>query len=219
MKQIGVQDIINAVSNYSQTEIYYGECTIEGGIVNGHRQHIHKYYWTEIGRTRITDDGEFKTLFSFVQAVQKQFAAIEEELRSENIVYIREKKDIVCGTDYVWHCDRYAELECVAGIVKIVPCAEFKELQDLLKKNAGFDLGVTDLYTCEVCKKRSSKSYSGFEYTATHFSVCQRLLNELKAKGKVVAEIKEDEDIDNDQSRYEYEQYGYKRVYLTLTAA
>ena len=219
MEQIKVQDILNAVANYSRADINYGECTTMGDIVNGHRQHIHKYYWVEIGSTRIQDNGEFKTMFSFVQALQKQFAAIEEELRKENVIYVKEKKDIVCGTDYVWHCDKYAELECVLGLVKIVPCAEFKELQEWLKKNANFDLGITDLYTCDICQKRSSKSYSNFEYTATHFSACQRLLNDLKAKGKVVVEIKEDEEIDNDPYRYEYEQYGYKRVYLSAKAA
>ena len=220
MEQINKQEILNAVANYSRADINYGECTTMGDIVNGHRQHIHKYYWVEIGGTRIQDNGEFKTLFSFAQAMQKQFAALEEELRKENVVYIRDKKDIVCGTDYVWHCNKYAELECVLGLVKIVPCAEFKELQEWLKKNANFNLSVADLYTCDICQKRSSKSYSSFEYTATHFSVCKRLLNELKEnykKGnKVVVEIAEYEQIDNDPYRYEYEQYGYKRVYLKV---
>lgn len=220
MEQISKQEILNAVANYSRADINYGECTTMGGIVNGHRQHIHKYYWAEIGGTRVQDNGEFKTLFSFVQALQKQFAAIEEELRKENVIYIKEKKDIVCGTDYVWHCDKYAELECVLGLIKIVPCAEFKELQAWLKKNAKFDLRLTDLYTCDVCQKRSSKSYSNFEYTATHPYECKRLLEKLKTEyksgNKVVAELVEFEDIDGDEDRYEYEQYGYKEIKLQV---
>ena len=220
MEQIKVQDILNAVANYSRADINYGECTTMGGIVNGHRQHIHKYYWVEIGGTRIQDNGEFKTMFSFVQALQKQFAAIEEELRKENVIYVKEKKDIVCGTDYVWHCDKYAELECVLGLVKIVPCAEFKELQKWLKKNAKFDLRLTDLYTCDVCQKRSSKSYSNFEYTATHPYECKRLLEKLKAEYKsgnrALAKLVEIEDIDRNEDRYEYEQYGSKQVFLRV---
>jgi hypothetical protein len=220
MEQINKQEILNAVANYSHADINYGECTTMGNIVNGHRQHIHKYYWAEIGGTRIQDNGEFKTLFSFAQAMQKQFAALEEELRNENVVYIRDKKDIVCGTDYVWHCDKYAELECVLGLVKIVPCAEFKELQEWLKKNAKFDLRLTDLYTCDVCQKRSSKSYSNFGYTATYPYECKRLLENLKAGyksgNKVVAELVEFEDTDKDPYRYEYEQYGHKEIKLQV---
>jgi hypothetical protein len=143
-----------------------------------------------------------------------------EFAKKENIIYIKEKKDIVCGTDYVWHCEKYAELECVLGLVKIVPCAEFKELQEWLKKNAKFDLRITDLYTCDVCQKRSSKSYSNIEYTATNPYECKRLLEKLKAEykngNKVVAELAEFEDIDGDEDRYEYEQYGYKEIKLQV---
>jgi hypothetical protein len=220
MELINKQEILNAVANYSHADINYGECTTMGDIVNGHRQHIHKYYWVEIGGTRIQDNGEFKTMFSFVQELQKQFAAIEEELRKENVIYVKEKKDIVCGTDYVWHCDKYAELECVLGLVKIIPCAEFKVLQEWLKKNANFELGVTDLYTCDVCQKRSSKSYSDFKYTATYPYECKRLLENIKAVyksgNKVVAELVEFEDIDGNEDRYEYEQYGYKEIKLQV---
>lgn len=207
-------DVINAVKNYSRADINYGECTTMGDIVNGHRQHIHKYYWVEIGSTRIQDNGEFKTLFSFAQAMQKQFAALEEELRKENVVYIRDKKDIVCGTDYVWHCDKYAELECVLGLVKITPSKSFLELKTWLKENANFDLKVTDLYDCDVCQKRSSKSYSNFYYFAADENYCKKLLERAKAECKGSAKIDEDEYIDNDPFRYEYEQYGKKRTSL-----
>ena len=44
MEEIKVKDILDAVANYHQSDINYGECTREGGIVNGHRQHIHMYY-------------------------------------------------------------------------------------------------------------------------------------------------------------------------------
>jgi len=220
MEQIKVEDILKQLVNYPREDVNYGECTTMGGIVNGHRQHIHKYYWVRIGSMELNDNGEFETLFSFIQALQKQFAAIEEELHKENVIYVKEKKDIVCGTDYVWHCDKYAELECVLGVVKIVPCAEFKVLQEWLKKNANFDLGITDLYTCDVCQKRSSKSYSDFKYTAVYSYECKRLLDNLKATyksgNKVVAELVEFEDIDGNEDRYEYEQYGCKEIKLQV---
>lgn len=219
MEEIKVKDIINAVANYHQADINYGECTTMGGIVNGHRQHIHKYYWVEIGGKRVQDNGEFKTLFSFAQALQKQFAALEDKLRKDNIVYIREKQDIVCGTDYVWHCDKYAELECVMGIVKITPCMSFIELQKWLQKKAKFTLGITDMYVCDVCQKRSDKSYGNFSYLAGDEISCARLMKQIKdtykSGNKVVAILDTHEWVDN--SDYEYECYGRKHVYPRVT--
>ena len=219
MEQINKQAILNAVANYSRADINYGECTTMGGIVNGHRQHIHKYYWVEIGSTRIQDNGEFKTMFSFVQALQKQFAALEEKLRKDNIVYIREKRDIVCGTDYVWHCDKYAELECVMGIVKITPCKSFIELQKWLQKKAKFTFGITDMYECDVCQKRSDKSYSNFTYLAGDEISCARLMKQIndtyKSGNKVTAILDTHEWVNNGD--YEYERYGKKHVYPRVT--
>ena len=219
MEEIKVKDILDAVANYHQANINYGECTTMGGIVNGHRQHIHKYYWVEIGSERIQDNGEFNTLFSFAQALQKQFAALEEKLRKDNIVYIREKRDIVCGTDYVWHCDKYAELECVMGIVKITPCKSFIELQKWLQKKAKFTLGITDMYECDVCQKRSDKSYSNFTYLAGDEISCARLMKQIKdtykSGNKVVAILDTHEWVD--KGDYEYERYGRKHVYPRVT--
>ena len=204
------ENIINAVSNYPRTNVDIRSCLVGGK---------HHHFYVAIGNKQFSDNGKYQYAYQFAVAVQKLFAEIEKDLAKENIILSRKESWLESGWDYTWRCQKHTDLMCVEEIVKIVPCAEFKELQEWLKKNAKFELGVADLYNCEICKKRDSKSYSGFEYTATHPNYCQMLLNDLKTKGKVKVEIKEDEEIDNDPYRYEYEQYGYKRVYLSATAA
>lgn len=205
------EDVINSVKEYNNAVV-----DIRSYWVGGK----HHHYYVEIGNEQFSDNGKYQYAYQFAVAVQKLFKEIEKELEKKNIVLMRQISFLESGWDYCWRCEKTDELECVDGIVKIVPCAEFKELQSWLKKHAKFDLKVTDLFTCRVCQKRSSKSYSNFEYTATHPYECKRLLQKLKAEYKsgnrALAKLVEIEDIDGNEDRYEYERYGYKQVFLRV---
>lgn len=205
------EDVINAVKVYGNAVVDIRSYWIGGK---------HDHFYVEIGTEQFSDNGKYKYAYQFAVTVQKLFKEIEKELEKENIVLMRQKSFLESGWDYCWRCTKTDELECVNGIVKIVPCAEFKELQSWLKKNAKFDLKVTDLFTCRVCQKRESKWYSQHNYTAASSYGCKRLLEKLKAEyksgNKVVAELVEFEDIDGNEGRYEYEQYGYKEIKLQV---
>lgn len=205
------EDVINAVKVYGNAVVDIRSYWIGGK---------HDHFYVEIGTEQFSDNGKYKYAYQFAVAVQKLFKDIEKELEKENIVLMRQKCFLESGWDYCWRCEKTDELECVNGIVKIIPCAEFKELQSWLKKNAKFDLKVTDLFTCRVCQKRESKWYSQHKYTAVSSYECKRLLEKLKAEyksgNKVVAELVEFEDIDGNEYRYEYEQYGYKEIKLQV---
>lgn len=205
------EDVINAVKEYSNAVVDIRSYWIGGK---------HHHFYVEIGTEQFSDNGKYQYAYQFAVAVQKLFKEIEKELEKENIVLMRQKCFLESGWDYCWRCEKTDELECVDGIVKIVPCAEFKELQAWLKKHAKFDLKVTDLFTCRVCQKRESKWYSQHNYTAASSYECKRLLAKLKAEyksgNKAVAELVEFEDIDGNEDRYEYEQYGYKKVHLQV---
>ena len=205
------EDVINSVKEYGNAVVDIRSYWIGGK---------HDHFYVEIGTEQFSDNGKYKYAYQFAVAVQNLFKEIEKELEKENIVLIRKLCFLDSGWDYCWRCTKTDKLECVDKIVKIVPCAEFKELQSWLKKNAKFDLGVTDLFTCDVCQKRESKWYSQYNYTAKSSYECKRLLEKLKAVyksgNKAIAELIEFEDIDGNKDRYEYEQYGYKRVSLQV---
>ena len=205
------EDVINSVKEYGNAVV-----DIRSYWVGGK----HDHFYVEINTEQFSDNGKYKYAYQFAVEVQKLFKEIEKELEKENIVLKRKLCFLDSGWDYCWRCTKTDELECVNGIVKIVPCVEFKELQSWLKKNAKFDLGVTDLFTCDVCQKRDSKWYSQYNYTAKSSYECKRLLEKLKSVyksgNKAIAELIEFEDIDGNKDRYEYEQYGYKRVSLQV---
>ena len=205
------EDIINAVKDYPRADVEISSCWIGGK---------HHHFYVEIGNKQFSDNGKYQYAYQFALAVQKLFANLEKELAKDNIVLIRKECWLESGWDYVWRCEKTTDLMCVENVVKIVPCAEFKELQSWLKKNAKFDLRVTDLFTCRVCQKRESKWYSQHNYTAANSYECKRLLEKLKAEYKsgnrVLAKLIEIEDIDGNEDRYEYEQYGYKQVFLQV---
>ena len=205
------EDVINAVKVYGNAVV-----DIRSYLVGGK----HDHFYVEIGNEQFSDNGKYEYAYQFAVAVQKLFKEIEKELEKENIVLMRQNRFLDSGWDYCWRCKKTDKLECVDRIVKIVPCAEFNELQSWLKKNAKFDLEVTDLFSCDVCQKRDSKWYSQYDYTAESSFECKRLLEKLKAayksRNKAVAELIEYEDIDGNKDRYEYEQYGYKRVSLQV---
>ena len=169
------EDVINSVKEYGNAVVDIRSCWIGGK---------HHHFYVEIGTEQFSDNGKYQYAYQFAVAVQKLFKEIEKELEKENIVLMRQKCFLESGWDYCWRCKKTDELECVDGIVKIVPCAEFKELQSWLKKNAKFDLKVTDLFTCRVCQKRESKWYSQHNYTAASSYECKRLLEKLKAEYK-----------------------------------
>ena len=201
------EDVINSVKEYGNAVV-----DIRSYWVGGK----HDHFYVEIGTEQFSDNGKYEYAYQFAVEVQKLFKEIEKE----NIILIRKLCFLDSGWDYCWRCTKTDKLECVDKIVKIVPCAEFNELQSWLKKNAKFDLGVTDLFTCDVCQKRDSKWYSQYNYTAKSSYECKRLLEKLKAVyksgNKAIAELFEFEDIDGNKDRYEYEQYGYKRVSLQV---
>ena len=205
------EDVINAVK-------VYGNAVVD--IRSYWRNGKHDHFYVEIGTEQFSDNGKYQYAYQFAVAVQKLFKEIEKELEKKNIVLMRKNCLLESGYDYCWRCAKTDELECVDGIVKIVTCAEFKELQSWLKKHAKFDLKVTDLFTCRVCQKRESKWYSHHNYTAANSYECKRLLEKLKAEyksgNKVVAELSEFEDIDGNEDRYEYERYGYKEIKLQV---
>lgn len=205
------KDVINAVKEYGNAGV-----DIRSYWKNGK----HDHFYVEIGDEQFSDNGKYQYAYQFAVAVQKLFKEIEKDLEKENIVLMRQTCFLESGWDYCWRCTKTDELECVDGIVKIVPCAEFKELQSWLKKHAKFDLKVTDLFTCRVCQKRESKWYSQHNYTAESSYLCKRLLEKLKAEyksgNKVLAELVENEHIDGCEDRYEYEQYGYKEITLQV---
>lgn len=205
------EDVINAVKVYGNAVVDIRSYWIGGK---------HDHFYVEIGTEQFSDNGKYKYAYHFAVAVQKLFKEIEKELEKDNIVLTRQKCFLESGWDNCWRCEKTDELECVDGIVKIVPCAEFKELQSWLKKNAKFDLKVTDLFTCRVCQKRDSKWYYHHNYTAASSYSCKRLLEKLKAEyksgNKAVAELVEFEDIDGNEDRYEYERYGYKEIKLQV---
>ena len=195
------EDIINAVNKHPRASV-----DIRSSWVGGK----HHHFYVAIGNKQFSDNGKYQYAYQFAVVVQKLFAEIEKELAKDNIVLTRKECWLESGWDYVWRSVKTTDLMCVEEIVKIVPCAEFKELQEWLKKNANFNLGVADLYTCDVCQKRSDKSYSNFYYFAADENYCKKLLERTKAECKGSAKIDEDEYIDNDPFRYEYEQYGRK---------
>lgn len=205
------EDVINAVK-------VYGNAVVD--IRSYWRNGKHDHFYVEIGTEQFSDNGKYQYAYQFAVAVQKLFKEIEKDLEKENIVLMRKNCWLESGWDYCWRCEKTDELECVDGIVKIVPCAEFKELQAWLKKHAKFDLKVTDLFTCRVCQKRESKWYSQHNYTAASSYECKRLLEKLKEEyksgNKAVAELVEFEDIDGNEDRYEYERYGYKEIKLQV---
>lgn len=198
-------DVINAVKNYHQADVDIRSCS------SGKQ---HKYFYVSIGGTDFQDNGKYEYAYGFAQAVQKVFAEIEKELEQENIVFVRKTAWLEYKYNYTWRSTDSAEIECVVGIVKITPSKSFLELKTWLKENANFDLKATDLYDCDVCQKRSSKSYSNFYYFAADENYCKKLLERAKTECKGSAKIDEDEYIDNDPFRYEYEQYGKKRTSL-----
>lgn len=205
------EDVINSVKEYGNAVV-----DIRSYLVGGK----HDHFYVEIGSEQFSDNAKYEYAYQFAVSVQKLFKEIEKELEKENIVLMRKPCFLNSGWDYCWRCTKTDELECVDEIVKIIPCAEFKELQSWLKKNAKFDLGVTDLFTCSVSQKRESKWYSQHDYTAESSYECKRLLEKLKAVyksgNKAVAELIEYEEIDENEDRYDYEQYGYKRVSLQV---
>lgn len=205
------EDVINSVKEYGNAVV-----DIRSYWVGGK----HDHFYVEIGTEQFSDNRKYEYAYQFAVAVQKLFKEIEKDLEKENIVLMRKLCFLDSGWDYCWRCTKTDELECVDGIIKIVPCSEFKELQSWLKKNAKFDLGVTDLFTCRVCQKRENKLYSLHNYTTESSYECKRLLEKLKSVyksgNKVIAELIEFEDIDGNKDRYECEQYGYKRVSLQV---
>ena len=205
------EDVINSVKEYGNAVV-----DIRSYWVGGK----HDHFYVEIGTEQFSDNGKYEYAYQFAVAVQKLFKEIEKDLEKENIVLMRKLCFLDSGWDYCWRCTKTDELECVDRIIKIVPCSEFKELQSWLKKNAKFDLGVTDLFTCRVCQKRENKLYSLHNYTTESSYECKRLLEKLKSVyksgNKVIAELIEFEDIDGNKDRYECEQYGYKRVSLQV---
>lgn len=210
------QDIINSVKEYRNANVDIRSCNSGCG---SNAKHL--YFYVTIGGVEYSDNGKYETAYDFAKAVQKQFREIEKELESENIVFVRDTAYLESGWDYVWRCVKTADLECVVKIVKITACKSFNELQKWLKEKADFELKVTDLYSCTICSKRDSKSYSDFDYTAENEYMCGKILERVKAdykKGnKVSVKIAETENLDNDENRYEYEQYGWRYNDLLIT--
>ena len=205
------ENVINAGKEYGNAGV-----NIRSYWKNGK----HDHFYVEIGGEQFSDNGKYQYAYQFAVAVQKLFKEIEKDLEKENIVLMRQTCFLESGWDYCWRCAKTDELECVDGIVKIVPCAEFKELQSWLKKYAKFDLKATDLFNCRVSKKREIKWYSQHEYTAESSYQCKRLLEKLKAEyksgNKAVAKLIENEHIDGNEDCYECEQYGYKDITLQV---
>ena len=208
------QDVINALSNFNIVGVDYMDCWSGSA---------HKYYHIAFGSEEFQDGGKHhdNNQYYFVEECQKVFAAMEQELLKENIVFVRRKLYFSRGYDACWHSVRTDEIECVTQIVRIKPCDSFNKLQEWLKKYANFDLKITDLFECDACKKRDSISYSNYHYYAKDeryiANLLKAILTTYKKGKKVVAEIVEDSHIDNDPYRYEYEQYGYKRTELHVT--
>jgi len=202
-------DVLNALGNYRTAEVDYRTCWKNGK---------HAYHYVAIGAVNFQDKGMYgeKNAYSFAQQVQKLFAGMEDELRKQNIVFVRKKIYLSNGIDYVWRSVKEDELNCVDKIVRITPCDEFIDLRNWLKQYAGYELQLTDLYTFDICQKRSSKSYSNYSYTAVNPIVCRNILASLKAHYKKGNKITIDFNIvenmeDFERDRYEYEQYGYGR--------
>lgn len=203
------EDVINAVKEYADARVDIRSCR------NGNNT----YFYVEIGNEKFSDNGKYEYAYQFAVEVQKLFKEIEKDLGKDNIVLMRQTCFLESGWDRCWRCAKTDELECVDGIVMVVPCEEFKELQSWLKKHAKFDLKATDLFTCDVCQKRDSRWYNNHDYTATSSYQCKRLLEKLKAEhnssNKVVAKLVVNEQIDNGDC--ECERYGYKSVTLQVT--
>ncbi len=213
-----VNDIKKSLfDNY--TDVYYVDSRHGSG-----RTAQHASYRVKIGSTYFDDDGIYKTQYAMVQAVQKMFKNIEPQLQKQNIVLIREIASFENGKDYTWNSIRYDDLENVCAITKIEPCKQFLKIQKLLQKG-GFNLSITDIYSCNVCQKRSNKSYSNFDYYATDESYCENLLAQLKqvykSGDKIVVRLTdvenfEEPEYDDRERYYETEQYGYKRTQLNI---
>lgn len=216
---IKVKDIINTIGDYYRSEMDYGECSVGCGIVNGHRQYAHKYFYVSIHYHQFQDNGQYSSMYSFIAAVQKQLKEIEQELLKKHIVFIKDTEWAECGGTDCWGIPRRESIECVKGFVHITPAKSFIELQKWLQKKAQFTLNITDLYTCDVCQKRDSKSYDGHTYYAGDENYCKKVLNRLKGLykngNKVVANLETDEWVESGD--YEYERYGRKRVCLSVT--
>lgn len=210
------QDILNEIKNSGSATFDFGECNHGCG-----RNATHAYFYVTIGWTHFTDGGKYSRLETFVKVVQDHLNSMKAELEKENIFFKTKKGNIYCGRDY-WGCPRYEDIEYICSCVKLTPTNEFLEIQKWLKKKANFDLKITDLYVCQVCQKRSSKSYNDYHYVAEYTRYITKMLNWLNEnfkQGNVVnTEIIENEEIDcYDRNRYEYEQYGVKQRYLKIT--
>ena len=149
------EDITNAAKDQNRLSVSIRSCWVGGK---------HSYYYVEIGCEKYQDQGKYKSAYAFALAVQKLFAEIENELQAENLVFVRKLSYYESGKDYMWNMQKIEELESVVSIVKIVPSLEFLALQGWLKERANFNLRVTDLYDCDVCQKRDSKSYGNYAY-------------------------------------------------------
>lgn len=210
------QDILNEIKNSGSATFDFGECNHGCG-----RNATHAYFYVTIGWTQYSDNGRYSRLESFIKVVQDHLNSMKAELEKDNIFFRTKIATIYCGRDY-WGCPIHNEIEYIYSCVNLTSNNDFLEIQKWLKKKANFDLKITDLYACNICQKRSSKSYSNFYYYSQNSNYCLELLNWLKdnfKQGNVVkVEILENEDFDYyDRNRYEYEQYGTKNRYLKVT--
>lgn len=100
------------------------------------------------------------------------------------------------------------------------PCKEFDELNKLLKKRCGKELGYKDLYRVDLFGKRGSYSESGSQYLFCYDAkYCTKAIkwvkDNYKDKQKLTFEVTTIDDIDTDYSvRYETECYGSRLVTL-----
>ncbi|MCQ2739783.1 MAG: hypothetical protein MJ237_06105 [bacterium] len=201
----------------SRFDVDYGECRHGCGSNS-----THAYYYVMFGWVQFQDGGKFRSMAAFIEDVSKRFDEMSAKLEKANIFFKKGTKFVCDGYDY-WHCPITKELSCVRDCLLLKPSTYFIEVQKWLKKKANFDLGLTDLYTCSICQKRSSKSYSNYYYySVAHDGIWGKFFNDLKAnykQGNVVkVEITEQENMDfYDRNRYEYEQYGNKSVKLKVT--
>lgn len=177
------------------------------------RDAVLDHYYTKIGDTEL----ESKTI-----GYSKADKVVRDALKEiKGVTLVEEEQFYLAGRDY-WGCAITERYQAVAKVVRIAPCKSFTALNKWLTKNGIAAIGLTDLYTANVCKKRSSVSVSNRYYYAESEKYCASLLEYLRkhktSKDTLATEMVLNDEYDGDcADRYEYETYGTRISYLHVT--
>jgi len=215
-----VEDITKAMGGYKDRDILFMENRLGCG-----RDSRHNYFYVMIGHTEFSDEGKNLYNYTFAEAVADHCKRLEPQLAEQGIHIHWTEKQFVSGYDTCWHTDLKDKLLVPEQVVEITPCKEFAVLQKWVKKYAGHNLGMFDLFSAEICRKHDNVSESGHCYLATNAWLCIENMKKIKAaykQGNIVkVEMQSNDSYEEgyDPNRSGYEQYGERYTTMVLTFA